>query len=89
MLPRTRRSAIRVVGREPSTFNIQLGGWVAISTSSITPTAATVVGPLESAEATAIREALARRNGNGTRTARDLGICRNTLWRKMKKHRIR
>jgi PAS domain S-box-containing protein len=48
----------------------------------------TVVGPLESAEATAIREALSRHGGNRTRAAQDLGISRNTLWRKMKKHRI-
>ena len=37
------------------------------------------------AEATAIREALTRHGGNRTRTAQDLGISRNTLWRKMKK----
>jgi PAS domain S-box-containing protein len=47
------------------------------------------VGPLESAEAAAIRDALARSGGNRTRAARDLGISRNTLWRKMKRHGIR
>ena len=46
------------------------------------------LGPLESAEAAAIRDAIARHGGNRTRAARDLGISRNTLWRKMKKHRI-
>jgi PAS domain S-box-containing protein len=45
-------------------------------------------GPLESAEATAIRDALARSGGNRTRAARDLGISRNTLWRKMRRHGI-
>jgi PAS domain S-box-containing protein len=47
-----------------------------------------VQGPLESAESTTIRDALARHAGNRTRAAQDLGISRNTLWRKMKKHRI-
>jgi len=50
--------------------------------------AVSVHGPLESAEAAAIREALARHGGNRTRAAQDLGISRNTLWRKMKKHGI-
>lgn len=43
---------------------------------------------LESAEATAIRHALDHHAGNRTRAARELGISRNTLWRKMKKHQI-
>jgi PAS domain S-box-containing protein len=50
--------------------------------------AVSIHGPLESAEAAAIREALARHGGNRTRAAQDLGISRNTLWRKMKKHGI-
>jgi DNA-binding NtrC family response regulator len=45
-------------------------------------------GPLANAEATAIREALERHRGNRTRAAQDLGISRNTLWRKMKRHGI-
>jgi transcriptional regulator with PAS, ATPase and Fis domain len=61
-----------------------LRGESTISPERITP----VVGPLESAEATAIREALARHGGNRTRAAQDLKISRNTLWRKMKKHGI-
>jgi PAS domain S-box-containing protein len=55
---------------------------------SMIPVVTAVAGPLESAEATAIREALTRHSGNRTRAAKDLGISRNTLWRKMKKHRI-
>jgi PAS domain S-box-containing protein len=43
---------------------------------------------LESAEATAIRHALDHHGGNRTRAAHELGISRNTLWRKMKKHGI-
>jgi PAS domain S-box-containing protein len=46
------------------------------------------LGPLENAEAAAIRDALARHQGNRTRAAKDLGISRNTLWRKMKRHGI-
>lgn len=41
---------------------------------------------LNTAEAAAIREALDLNNGNRTKTARSLGISRNTLWRKMKRH---
>jgi PAS domain S-box-containing protein len=44
--------------------------------------------PLENAEAAAIRDALERHRGNRTRAAQDLGISRNTLWRKMKRHGI-
>jgi transcriptional regulator with PAS, ATPase and Fis domain len=44
--------------------------------------------PLINAEATAIREALNRHDGNRTHAAKDLGISRNTLWRKMKRHGI-
>ena len=42
-------------------------------------------GPLATAEATAIADSLRRHNGNRTRAAADLGISRNTLWRKMKR----
>jgi len=43
---------------------------------------------LQNAEADAIREALEKNNGNRTHTARELGISRNTLWRKMKRYAI-
>ena len=44
--------------------------------------------PLQEAEAMAIREALARTGGRRLAAARDLGVSRNTLWRKMKKYGI-
>jgi PAS domain S-box-containing protein len=45
-------------------------------------------GGLESAEAAAIKAALDRHRGNRTRAARDLGIHRTTLIRKLKHHRL-
>jgi PAS domain S-box-containing protein len=45
--------------------------------------------PLQDAEAQAIRQALARQDGSRTRAARELGISRNTLWRKMKRYGIK
>jgi transcriptional regulator with PAS, ATPase and Fis domain len=50
--------------------------------------AAAPSGPLESAEAETIRAALARTGGHRTRAAKELGISRNTLWRKMKRYGI-
>jgi PAS domain S-box-containing protein len=44
--------------------------------------------PLERSEAEAIRATLARHGGSRVETARELGISRQTLWRKMKKHGI-
>jgi transcriptional regulator with PAS, ATPase and Fis domain len=44
--------------------------------------------PLQGAEAAAIRDALERNHGNRSQTAKELGISRNTLWRKMKKYGI-
>jgi PAS domain S-box-containing protein len=43
-------------------------------------------GPLESAEAKTIRETLERHGGNRGRAAKELGISRTTLWRKMKRY---
>jgi transcriptional regulator with PAS, ATPase and Fis domain len=43
---------------------------------------------LQNVEALAIREALARHDGNRTRAAEELGISRNTLWRKMRRYGI-
>jgi PAS domain S-box-containing protein len=45
--------------------------------------------PLEEAEAAAIRAELDRWQGNRTKAAAELGIARNTLWRKMKRYGIR
>jgi transcriptional regulator of acetoin/glycerol metabolism len=44
--------------------------------------------PLESAEIQAIRSTLQKNDFNRNLTAKELGISRNTLWRKMKKHGI-
>jgi transcriptional regulator with PAS, ATPase and Fis domain len=44
--------------------------------------------PVESAEATAIREVLLRHNGSRIAAARELGMSRATLWRKIKKFHL-
>ncbi len=44
--------------------------------------------PLEDAEADVIRNAITKNKGNRNLTAKELGISRNTLWRKMKKYKI-
>jgi transcriptional regulator of acetoin/glycerol metabolism len=44
--------------------------------------------PLEDAEMQAILSCLERNDYNRTRTAGELGISRNTLWRKMKRYGI-
>jgi PAS domain S-box-containing protein len=44
--------------------------------------------PLQSAESETIRAVLRRHRGNRQMTAKELGISRNTLWRKMKKYDI-
>jgi PAS domain S-box-containing protein len=44
--------------------------------------------PLDTAEAETIRSVLAKHFGNRNRTAAELGVSRNTLWRKMKKFGI-
>ena len=51
-------------------------------------TPAHFIKPLENAEAVAIKAALKRHKGNRNRTAQELGISRNTLWRKMKRYNI-
>ena len=47
------------------------------------------VTALQESEASAIRQAVSRNAGHLGRTARELGISRTTLWRKMKKYGIR
>ncbi len=44
--------------------------------------------PLQRSEAESIRKALERNRGNRLRTARELGIDRSTLWRKIKRYGI-
>ena len=44
--------------------------------------------PLEDAEIQAIRVCLEKNDYNRTLTARELGVSRNTLWRKIKKYKI-
>jgi PAS domain S-box-containing protein len=44
--------------------------------------------PLDAAEADAILRALDRHHGNRTHAARELGISRNTLWRKIKRFNL-
>jgi len=44
--------------------------------------------PLQRSEAESIRQALERNRGNRLRTARELGVDRSTLWRKIKKYGI-
>lgn len=46
---------------------------------------ARLLGPLESAEVITIREVLKRHKGNRTLAARELGLSRTTLWRKMRR----
>ncbi|MGQ9860109.1 MAG: helix-turn-helix domain-containing protein, partial [Thermodesulfobacteriota bacterium] len=45
--------------------------------------------PLESSEARTIQSALKRHQGNRTLAARDLGLSRTTLWRKMRRLGLR
>jgi len=54
----------------------------------LNPLAQWDMGPLQGAEALAIREALANNRGVRTLAAKELGISRNTLWRKMKRYEI-
>jgi PAS domain S-box-containing protein len=53
------------------------------------PRPAAELGPLETAEAAAIREALESASGHRGAAAHRLGVSRNTLWRKMRRYGIR
>jgi PAS domain S-box-containing protein len=59
-----------------------------VSESRLTEVEKEDATPLENAEAETIRSALMTNNGNRTITAKELGISRNTLWRKMKRYGI-
>ncbi len=72
-----------IIGRDDLPPHIQGGSLMS------PPVESAAGGPLEAAEAAAIREALDRHGGNRTRAAQELGVSRNTLWRKMKRHGIR
>jgi PAS domain S-box-containing protein len=52
------------------------------------PAQGRAIRPLEEAEAEIIRSMLERHHGNRTLAAREMGISRNTLWRKMKRYKI-
>lgn len=56
--------------------------------SQQTPPADNPVRPLDNAESDVISNTLTRNHGNRNATAAELGISRNTLWRKMKKYGI-
>jgi transcriptional regulator with PAS, ATPase and Fis domain len=45
--------------------------------------------PFEKAEAEIVKRALERHRGNRIEAAQELGISRATLWRKMKRFRLR
>jgi two-component system NtrC family response regulator len=58
-----------------------------IGQAGATPAPSAAPGaPLEEAEKQAIRDALERHGGHRGLAAADLGVSRNTLWRKMKRH---
>jgi PAS domain S-box-containing protein len=59
-----------------------------LAPAGATPVDDPSLGPLQGAEAIAIREALERHGGRRTGAARDLGVSRNTLWRKMRRYGI-
>ncbi|GAB4351758.1 MAG: sigma 54-interacting transcriptional regulator OrpR [Candidatus Abyssubacteria bacterium] len=59
---------------------------VATVTDSSAKTPKARMRPLDNAEAETIRSTLSKHFGNRNRTAAELGISRNTLWRKMKRY---
>jgi len=61
---------------------------IVASVTESSPAAKARFLPLHSAEAETIRTVLAKHFGNRNRTAAELGVSRNTLWRKMKRYGI-
>jgi transcriptional regulator of acetoin/glycerol metabolism len=70
---------------EPATSVAPVAGFAATTAEDI-PGAAGAV--LQTAERAALLQALAQQGGNMTHTARTLGMSRNTLYRKLRKHGI-
>ncbi len=61
---------------------------IVAAVSELSPQSRVRFLPLDNAEAETIRTVLAKHFGNRNRTAAELGISRNTLWRKMKRYGI-
>ncbi|QLF93096.1 sigma-54-dependent Fis family transcriptional regulator [Pseudomonas sp. ABC1] len=57
-------------------------------TRPVSPTASSTQAPLEQAERQTLLDALAQQNWHMGRVAEQLGVSRNTLYRKLKKHGI-
>ena len=72
-----------IVDPEDPTTSLAPAAGRAAATQEATPAA-----PLQSAERTALLQALTQGGGNITRTANALGVSRNTLYRKLHKHSI-
>jgi DNA-binding NtrC family response regulator len=75
-----------VISAEEFRVIFSLGG--ALAAESISPVADSAGGTTQGAEKDAIIQVLLANEGNQTKAARELGMGRNTLWRKMKKYGI-
>jgi len=86
-LPRSLQNSIPGGARQPATPALvaeSSGGAVALPA----PTAAPSSNALEAAERLALLRAVENNHWNMTLTARDLGMSRNTLYRKLRRHNI-